>query len=71
MDDFFTRKTCTRCGGSLEAGRIMSMYNRDCLCMKCKEEETRRTDYKEAREAERAQVAQGNYNFDGIGLNSL
>lgn len=71
MDKFFTKKYCDRCGGSLEAGRIMSMYNTDCICMKCYEEETRRADYKEAQEAERAQVAQGNYNFDGIGLKSL
>jgi len=71
MDDFFTRKTCTRCGGSLEAGRIMSMFNTDCICIKCKEEETRRPDYKEAQEAERAAIAQGNRNFEGIGLKSL
>ena len=71
MDKFFTQKNCDRCGGSLEAGRIMSMYDTACLCMKCKEEETRRTDYKKAQEAERAAFAQGNRNFKGIGLKSL
>jgi hypothetical protein len=39
--------------------------------MKCKDEETRRPDYKEAQEAERAAIAQGNRNFEGIGLKSL
>jgi len=29
---FFTQKHCDRCGGTLEAGRIMSMFNTDCLC---------------------------------------
>ena len=26
----------------------MSMYNEDCICMECKEKETKRVDYKEA-----------------------
>lgn len=34
MDKFFTQTTCDRCGGSLEAGRTMSMFNEDCICMK-------------------------------------
>lgn len=33
MDKFFTQKTCDRCGGSLENGRIMSMFNTECICM--------------------------------------
>ena len=68
MDRFFTQKTCDRCGGSLDNGRIMSMYNNDCLCMKCKEEETRRSDYKDAVAAENAAIKQGDYNFIGIGI---
>lgn len=31
MDKFFTQKTCDRCGGSLEKGRIMSMLNAGML----------------------------------------
>lgn len=68
MDKFFTQRTCDRCGGSLEAGRIMSMYNNDCICMKCKDAEQQRPDYKEALEADRAAIQQGNYNFPGIGI---
>ena len=47
-DEFFTKKYCDRCGKSLDGGRIMSMYNEDCICMECKEKETKRADYKEA-----------------------
>lgn len=67
-DKFFTQKYCDRCGGSLEGGRIMSMYNEDCICMKCKKEETERADYKEAQEAEINEVRKGNLNYSGIGL---
>lgn len=48
MDRFYTQTTCDRCGASLQEGRIMSMYNEDCICMKCKEEERKRPDYQEA-----------------------
>lgn len=68
MDNFFTQKTCDRCSGSLEAGRIMSMYNNDCICLKCKEEEKKRPNYKDALEADRREIKKGNYNFAGIGL---
>lgn len=68
MDRFYTQDTCDRCGGSLAAGRIMSMFNRECICMKCKEAEQQRPDYREALEADRAAIQAGNYNFDGIGL---
>lgn len=68
MDRFFTQTTCDRCGGTLEAGRIMSMFNAECICMKCKDTERRRFDYEKACEAELAQVKQGNMNYAGIGL---
>lgn len=66
MDRFFTQTRCDRCGGSLTEGRIMSMFNTDCICMKCKEKETKQPDYKEAVEAERREIRKGNYNFRGI-----
>lgn len=68
MDKFFTQKTCDRCGGSLECGRTMSMYNEDCICMGCYEKEKQRPDYNKAVEADRAEILKGNYNFKGIGL---
>ena len=66
MDKFFTQKYCDRCGGSLEGGRIMSMYNTECICMVCKEKEKARPDYQDALAADEAQIRQGNYNFKGI-----
>lgn len=68
MDRFFTQTTCDRCGGTLEQGRTMSMFNTDCICMKCKDTERKRFNYGQACEAEREQVKQGNMNFAGIGL---
>ncbi len=46
-DEFFNKRNCDRCGKDLSGGRIMSMYNEDCICMECKEKETMRPDYKE------------------------
>ena len=65
-DDFFTRKTCQRCGGSLEGGRIMSMLNTDCLCLACAEKETNHERYQEARAAELRAVQAGNFNYKGL-----
>lgn len=67
MDDFFTKKTCDRCGAKLEF-RIMSMFNTDVICLDCKEKEKHRTDYKRAVETDHEQIRKGNYNFKGIGL---
>lgn len=66
MDEFFTKTHCDRCHKPLDGGRIMSVFNTDCLCMKCKDEECKRPDYGKAVKAERAEVAKGNYNFKGI-----
>lgn len=66
MERFFTQKTCDRCGGSLEDGRIMSMLNTDCLCLNCKKKEKQHPQYKEAAEAELAEIRQGNYNYQGL-----
>lgn len=68
MDTFFTKMRCDRCGGPLDNGRIMSMFNTDCICMKCKKEERKRNDYDRARETEMSAVRGGDYNFSGISL---
>ena len=68
MDKFFTQETCDRCGGPLTDGRIMSMYNTDCICMDCKRKERQRQDYEYARDTEMAQVIAGNRNFAGVGF---
>ncbi len=67
MDKFFTQTTCDRCGGDLKGGRIMSMFNEDCICMECKRKEQERHDYRKALEADHAEIRRGNYNFKGIG----
>jgi len=66
MDRFFTQKHCDRCGGSLKEGRILSMFNEQCICMVCKDKETKDKDYKKAVEADVEQIKQGNYNYKGI-----
>lgn len=66
MDKFYTQKLCDRCNGSLEEGRIMSMYNSDCICLKCKEKEMKRSDYDKAVKADHDEIRKGNYNYKGI-----
>lgn len=66
-DRFFTTTRCDRCGGSLEGGRIMSMFNEDCICMECCKKERELPEFKQAAEAELAELKRGNRNFKGIG----
>lgn len=68
MDDFFTKTKCDKCGGSLERGRTMSMFNLDCLCRHCKSNERNMPGYKEAVATELEAVKNKNYNFPGVGL---
>ena len=67
IDKYFSKTHCDRCGRSLDGVSIMSMFNEDCICMKCKEEERKHPKYKEALEADHAEIRRGNYNFKGIG----
>ncbi|WDC83319.1 gamma-glutamylcyclotransferase [Caloramator sp. mosi_1] len=55
-DKFLNQTRCDRCKGSLKGGRIMSMFNEECICMACKEKEMKRNDYKRAVEAELEEV---------------
>lgn len=58
---------CKRCKKQTNI-TIMSMFNTDIICMDCKEKETKRPDYKLAREKELEEVRKGNYNYCGIGF---
>ncbi len=66
MDRFFSQKYCDRCGGSLEGGRIMSMFNEQCICMSCKDKERKDPEYDRAVEADHKEIRKGNFNFKGI-----
>jgi len=46
---------------------IMSMYSTRLICLKCKDQETTRDDYKEAVDADVTAIKAGNFNFKGIG----
>ena len=67
-DPFFSKTRCDRCGGTLDGGRIMSMFNEQVICMACKEKERQRPDYHDAVEADNAAIRRGDRNFPGIGL---
>ena len=67
MDDFYNQTTCDRCGGTLDGGRTVSMFNMDCICMSCKDEEKKHPDYHKAVGRDHEAIANGNYNFSGIG----
>lgn len=66
MDSFFSKKNCDRCRGSLDKGRIMSMFNEQVVCIACSEKEKNDPDYQKAAEADIAEIRKGNYNFKGI-----
>ena len=66
MEKFFTQSTCDRCGGALNGGRIMSMFNTDCICLKCKDKEQLDPEYNKALEADREEIQKSNYNYKGI-----
>ena len=66
MDRFFSQKCCDRCGGSLEGGRIMSMFNEQCICTSCKEKETKDPEYTRAVEADHEEIRKGNFNYKGF-----
>lgn len=67
MDSFFSKVHCDRCGKILTT-RIMSMFNKDVICMACKEAERRNPRYNEACQAEHRALMAGNRDFEGIGL---
>jgi hypothetical protein len=66
MDRFFFQKFCDRCGGSLEQGRTMSMFNTECICMQCSDKEKQEKDFEKAVNAEHEEIKKGNYNYKGI-----
>ena len=49
----------------------MSMYNTDCICLECKRKEYEREDYREAVDADLAEIRKGNYKFEGIGYTAI
>lgn len=66
MDKFFTQTYCDRCHGTFKGGRTMSMFNTQCICLKCAEAERSDSEYKQARDAEHEQIKKGNYNYKGL-----
>ena len=68
MDKFFSQTNCDRCGKPVTDGRIMSMYNTDCICLECKRKESEMADYKTACSADAEAIKKGDFNYPGIGL---
>lgn len=66
MDRFFIQKNCDRCGGSLDNGRIMSVYSTECICIECQIKERLNEDYDLAVKADHEEIKKGNYNYKGI-----
>lgn len=58
---------CERCGAEV-VGLTMSMFNIQMICIKCETKEKEHPDYDKATTAETAELQQGNYDFEGIGL---
>ena len=70
MDTFLSQKYCDRCGKELTGGRTMSMFNKDCICMECKRNETELPEYQAAVKAE-LQLFGNCASFEKIIKNSL
>lgn len=67
-NDFYSKMTCDRCGSSLRDGRTMSMFNTDCICMKCKYEEMKSDKYNEVIQSNlKNKVEVIDYDFEGVG----
>ena len=60
------RENCDRCGEPTNGTTIMSIFNEDVICMKCKEIEKKDPDYDAACYAEINAVRSGNHNFKGV-----
>ena len=59
--------SCHRCGVA-SYSHTMSFFNTELICPKCDDAEKADPEYKQAVEAERAEVMKGNMNYPGIGL---
>ena len=59
-------KNCERCNKSTGI-LIISMFNTEEICLKCKQKEKEHPDYKKAVKADEEAIRRGNYNFKGIG----
>jgi hypothetical protein len=59
-------KGCKRCGKETDVF-IMSMFNKDLICMECKSKEEKHPKYREAIEKNNEEIRKGNYTFNGIG----
>lgn len=59
-------KRCSRCKQLVNI-TIMSMFNREIICMDCHEKERAHPKYKEAMQVEMESVRRGEINFPGIG----
>jgi hypothetical protein len=57
---------CDRCGKATRV-HIMSFFNTDDLCIECVKKEREHPMYATAQEVEREAVANGDYNYGGIG----
>ena len=57
---------CDRCGKESLAS-TGSWFSMEQICLDCSKKEEEHPDYERARAAENAAVAQGDFNFPGIG----
>ena len=58
---------CDRCGTETNA-HIMSFFNANEICMRCKRVEREHPDFDKAHKAEVEQIKQKNYNYKGVGV---
>ena len=59
---------CQRCMRTDAKALKMSWFNTEMICSTCQKAESKLPEYQFAKEMERQQVLNGNYNYRGIGL---
>lgn len=68
---FNSRKTCERCHEPFNNGKIVSIFNLQCICMICKEVEKTHPLYKKAVEVDKYFARKGTVYFGGMGVDLL
>ena len=63
--DTMRRDNCDRCGEPTNNITIMSAFNEDIICMKCKELEKKDPEYQMAVNTEIEAIRNGNRNYKG------
>lgn len=64
-----SKEFCDRCGKPTNGETIMSLFNEDIICKRCKDKEKKDPNYVLAFKAEMEEIKKGNFNYKGYNPN--